>query len=148
MDIQSSTSSSTASESSTPAPSQTLAPWAGQYIKTGGKRACVSCSYCARDITSSCRMRCAICVSVSVNTHNRYTSKSVQAPVELCADCFASGVSFEDHVPTHAYQVRSWLLSFSLVFTKEVFDFGRLWIVSANFLCSYLIGLLTRSCCC
>jgi transcriptional adapter 2-alpha len=55
----------------------------------------VSCSYCQRDVTTQCRIHCTIC---SNNNHGRKN-------VELCADCFASGVSFDDHKPDHDYQV-------------------------------------------
>jgi hypothetical protein len=61
----------------------------GPFIKTGGKRTPVSCSYCQRDITTQCRIHCAVCIK----------------NVDLCSDCFASGVCFEDHEGSHAYQV-------------------------------------------
>lgn len=57
-------------------------------IPVGGKKTIFTCAYCRRDITQSCRIKCAVCKDF-----------------ELCTDCFGAGIKMGSHENTHAYRV-------------------------------------------
>ncbi len=59
-----------------------------ERMPVGGKKTLYFCRYCKRDITQTCRIKCAVCENV-----------------ELCTDCFCAGANFENHENSHAYQV-------------------------------------------
>ena len=68
----------------------------GGYIVTGSRKFPHVCSYCHKDITMLCVIKCAdpVCVASSENG------------TTLCADCFAAGVNLPPyHVCTHSYRV-------------------------------------------
>lgn len=73
------------------------------FIVTGGKKNPHSCSYCRRDITLQCRIKCADCPE--------------NISFQLCVDCFASGINLYPHVNTHNYRVIDCLED--IVFTKD-----------------------------
>jgi transcriptional adapter 2-alpha len=68
------------------------------FFPIGGKKVPSFCSYCRRDTTQQCRIKCADCQNIF-----------------LCTDCFCSGVEFNTHKPTHPYQIND-SLDFPLFF--------------------------------
>lgn len=60
-----------------------------------GRKLIVSCSYCRRNISNHCRIRCA----------DPVCNDSSNGPFDLCSDCFCSGAELKPHENSHAYQV-------------------------------------------
>lgn len=55
------------------------------------------CNYCARDLSSTIRARCAECTDF-----------------DLCLDCFSVGATLWPHSPTHAYRLVEVCLEFCM----------------------------------
>ena len=87
------------------------------FIPTGGKTLISSCSYCKRDTTNQCRIKCAECKDF-----------------QLCADCFAVGVELYPHSNVHSYRVvdslefpiftRDWSANEELLLLEGIFYFN------------------------
>lgn len=83
----------------------------------GGRKKLVTCNYCNRDVSLSCRIHCAECQDF-----------------KLCGDCFCAGVKLLPHLPTHSYRVvdnldfpvftKDWSAQEELLLLESVEKFG------------------------
>lgn len=71
-----------------------------EFLQVGGRKKKHFCNYCKREITLHFYVKCAECDNI-----------------ELCGDCFSSGVKFEKHEPFHNYRVIDCLET--SIFTKD-----------------------------
>lgn len=100
------------------------------------------CHYCRKNISASCRIRCAdpACNPQSPpdgDTEIAATGTNANdlvAPTETCIDCFCAGAALLPHRPDHAYRVAD-CLEFP-VFNKEWTASEELLLLEGPFLFS------------
>ena len=54
----------------------------------GGKKVPHNCTYCLKDISLLCQVKCLECDNA-----------------EFCTDCFCSGVEIDEHLNSHSYRL-------------------------------------------